>query len=52
MYRGMFVEYGADNAPLVTDGVPHVLQVWQASGGEPGALLSLEYVRRYMEEGP
>lgn len=52
MYRGLFVEYGADHMPLVTDGVPHVLQVGQASGGEPGALFSLEYVRRYMEEGP
>ena len=52
MYRGLFVEYGADHVPLVTDGVPHVLQVGQASGGEPGALFSLEYVRRYMDEGP
>lgn len=52
MYRGLFVEYGADHVPLVTEGVPHVLQVGQASGGEPGALFSLEYVRRYMDEGP
>lgn len=50
-YRGLFVEYGPGDEPRTTDGVPHILQVGQASGGEEGALFFLEYVRRYMEEG-
>lgn len=52
MYRGLFVEYGVGDEPRTTDGVPHVLQVGQASGGKEGALFFLEHVRRYMEEGP
>ena len=51
-YRGLFVEYGPGGDPRMTDGVPHILQIGQASGGEEGALFFLEYVRRYMEEGP
>lgn len=50
-YRAMLVEYAPNGEPRSTNGVPHLMQLGWPSGDEQGALLALEYVRRYMDEG-
>lgn len=51
-YRGLYVGFGPGDELRFTDGIPHVMQIGPVTGGEEGALFSLEWVRRYMEEGP
>ncbi|MFN2120576.1 MAG: DUF6708 domain-containing protein [Anaerolineales bacterium] len=52
LYRGFYVEYGDDGEPKRTHGLPHVVQVGTFTGAEVGTRLLMEYVRRYMEQGP
>lgn len=51
-YRGQYAELSADGNAKVSHGIPHVFQVGQVSAAAEGVLPSMEYVRRYMENGP
>ena len=52
IYRGLYVEFGDDDEPRKTRGIPHIIQVGTVSAGEDGVLPKMEYVRSYMEQGP
>lgn len=52
VYRGQYAELGPDGKPRVTGGIPHVFQCGMPASSEEAVLLSMEYLRRYMEIGP
>lgn len=49
-YRGVYAEYGEDGKPKVTGTIAHSLAAGPVTGDEQGALITMEYLRRYMEE--